>query len=71
MGTFARSGWLKERSFSDLGLLLRECWSLLASLAALLRPLALLLVAARLALGSIWEAFGECLEVILEVGVRL
>ena len=58
MGTFARSGWLSGRSFSDLGLRLGESWSLLESLAALWRPLAPLLGAAWLAFGSIWKAFG-------------
>ena len=71
MGPFGRSGWLRGRSFGDLGLLSKESSNLLESLGALLRPLAPVLGAAWLALGSFWEAFGGCLEVILELGLRL
>ena len=71
MGPFGRSGWLRGRSFGDLGLLLGESWSLLESLGALLRPPASLVRAVWLALESIWKAFGGCLEVILELGARL
>ena len=37
----------------------------------ILEPLGALLGSSWLALGSIWEAFGWYLEVILELGMRL
>ena len=57
--------------FGDLGALLGRSWSTLEPLGALLGPLERVLEASWLALGSIREAFGGYLEVILELGVRL
>ena len=52
---FARSGWLRGRSFGDLGSLLGGSWSLLGSLGALLEPLGGVSGASWDALGNIWE----------------
>ena len=68
---FARSGWLRGRSFGDLGSLLGGSWSLLGSLGALLEPLGGVSGASWDALGNIWETFGGYLEAMFELGMRL
>ena len=75
---FARSGWLRRRSFGDLGSFLGGSWSpleslgaLLGSLGALLEPLGRVSGASWDALGSIWETSAKVLEAISELGMRL